>query len=350
MLLLLILYMGFVFQSVADTDVPVTKGATNVTDSGFTANWEPVADAVVYGTYAILTHTALSDETYYIVDDQFDLVDRGTEEEPFPGYEDFEYLDKYMNRTDWTIFMPLYISGQIGLDNRFGDFLQAELCSPPYDLSHDKGKVSVDMTTKSEEQADSIVLVLCDSAGVVLDSVASKLNPEWTEMHFELNGGVKECYLKVKVVGMGIMYLDNLRLSQHLQKGESVDVLYTYAITDQTFYDFLTSDKLKGDSYSYKVAAFINRNGSGFWSDYSLPEPVTVASTTIPMFGTDKIKVYIDEDLHVILSESIMINVYSANGTRIASHRGEPGDNLIKLPVKGFYVIEVGDKIYRSMK
>lgn len=344
----LVLCMSLVIESVANeiSDVPVTKDATDITDSGFTANWEPVIGAIRYGIYTILTHTAPSDGVYHIVNDRFDLVERGTEENPYPGDQDFEYLNDYMNRADWTIAMPLYVSGQLGLDNRFGDFLPAELKSPLYDLSHDNGKVSVAMTAKAVENVDSIILVLCDHNGVVLDSSSSKLNKEWTEMRFELHGGVKECYLKMNLTGDGIMYLDDLRLSQFLRIDESVEVACQNIVTKETSHYFYTSDKLTGDAYSYRVSAYVG----GVWSDYSEPEKVIAASDISVTEKKDDMKVYMGENLHVVLFKNAMINIYSANGVRVAVQNGECGDNVIKLNAKGLYLVEVGDKVYRVIK
>ena len=47
--------------------VPVVKPATNVSDAGFTANWEKVSGANCYTVYTYIRHKAPADETYYFL-------------------------------------------------------------------------------------------------------------------------------------------------------------------------------------------------------------------------------------------------------------------------------------------
>lgn len=63
--------------------VPVVKPATNVSDAGFTANWEKVSGANCYTVYTYIRHKAPADETYYFYNDDFSGFKYGSIESPF---------------------------------------------------------------------------------------------------------------------------------------------------------------------------------------------------------------------------------------------------------------------------
>lgn len=330
-------------------DIPVTKEATNVTDSGFTANWEPAAKADWYGAYAVLTHRAKKDSVYYLVDEDFHRITSGTFEDPKVGDSDFEYLDQYMSRTDWFACMPEYIVGILGLDNFFSPYTPAALLSPIYDLSHDGGTVTVTLTFKGAG-IDTVIVSLCDVNDDVIDMKRSPVTSEWTTVAFELQGGLEESYIGITMEGMGELYIDDLKVSQNLKAGESISLLYAYGTTADTSYDFLTPDKSDGDSYSFKVAAFVNDSGEIIQSDFSELRPVVSPVDMVSTPAIDDTKVFVKEDLHVVLPDPSLIKVYSSNGVCIASQMGEAGDNRIKLPSAGMYLVRVGDEIFKVIK
>lgn len=330
-------------------DIPVTKEATNVTDSGFTANWVAVEDVGWYGTYAVLTYKAKKDSVYYLVDEDFHRITSGTFENPKVGDSDEEYLAQYMSRTDWFVCMPEYIVGVLGLDNFLSPYIPATLLSPIYDLSHDDGTVTVTLTFKGVE-IDTVMVSLCDINDEVIDMKRSPVTAEWSTVAFELQGGLDESYICVTMEGFGKLYIDDLKVSQNLKAGESISLLYAYGTTPDTSYDFLTPDKSDGDSYSFKVAAFVNDSGEIIQSDFSELKPVVSPVDMVSTPAIDDTKVFVKEDLHIVLPEPALIRVYSSNGVCIASQMGEAGDNRIKLPSAGMYLVRVGDEIFKVIK
>lgn len=64
----------------------------------------------------------------------------------------------------------------------------------------------------------------------------------------------------------------------------------------------------------------------------------------------DDTKVFVKGDLHVVLPEPSLIKVYSSNGACIASQMGETGDNSIKLPSAGMYLVRAGDEIFKVIR
>lgn len=63
--------------------VPVVKPATNVSDAGFTANWEKASGANCYTVYTYIRHKAPADEIYYFYNDDFSGFKYGSIESPF---------------------------------------------------------------------------------------------------------------------------------------------------------------------------------------------------------------------------------------------------------------------------
>ena len=63
--------------------VSVVKPATNVSDAGFTANWEKASGANCYTVYTYIRHKAPADETYYFYNDDFSGLRYGCIESAF---------------------------------------------------------------------------------------------------------------------------------------------------------------------------------------------------------------------------------------------------------------------------
>lgn len=338
-------------KTVTALSTPVVKDATDVTDAGFTANWEAVEGADGYAVYASLKHKAIAEEDYYLANEGFEEVPQGTLDNPTEGGE-FVYLDEYTDRCDWEAIFPMYIDGALGLDNTIADLIPGTLYSPYYDLSHDGGKVTVNVTMMGQG-VSSVEVCLYNEDGMV-ESKPIQLTSNWKTYTVEFAHGEVNGYIGImgNKTDFGIFYIDDIKISQHLKTGEITELKYSYGETEKTFYPFFTPDKVAGDSYAFQVRAYAlgeTKEDSPVLSDFSEFKEV-INPNGITTVETDGIKVCMRENLHVVLFKNAMINIYSANGVRVAVQNGECGDNVIKLNAKGLYLVEVGDKVYRVIK
>lgn len=114
--------------------VPVVKPATNVSDAGFTANWEKVSGANCYTVYTYIRHKAPADETYYFYNDDFSGFKYGSIESPFDiGWG---WLDGYTNRSNWYVYGAYSCHGVFGLYNKKSAEQNGMLMSPMYSLQN----------------------------------------------------------------------------------------------------------------------------------------------------------------------------------------------------------------------
>lgn len=113
--------------------VPVVKPATNVSDAGFTANWEKVSGANCYTVYTYIRHKAPADETYYFYNDDFSGFKYGSIESPFDiGWG---WLDGYTNRSNWYVYGAYSCHGVFGLYNKKSAEQNGMLMSPMYNFA-----------------------------------------------------------------------------------------------------------------------------------------------------------------------------------------------------------------------
>ena len=119
---------------VQQLEQPQAKPATNITDNAFTANWQPVDDAVAYCVYTYVKNVAEEDGLYTIIDEDFLGITQGSIIEPAGGDEMLVELDDYTVLPGWMAYAyPTFIPSMVdGL-----------LYSPYLDLRNDDGKYRI---------------------------------------------------------------------------------------------------------------------------------------------------------------------------------------------------------------
>lgn len=330
--------------------VPVVKDATNVSDAGFTANWEAVEGAEGYLPIVLMAHKAAADEQYFLLNEDFHRVTVGTEEEPeYLGL--FVSLEEYMSRGEWVGIMPVCVDGMIGLDNELGSQgLPGTLYSPAYDLSKDGGKAKLAFRAKGTDVA-SVVVTLYDDDEKILFTETKPLTADWSNLTFDLTGGKAESTIEIMVSdGAGILYIDDLQVSQNLKTGEVTEFFYASRQVVETYSTFETPDKGTGDSYSFMVACYVfNEEDEPVISDFSERKEVG-PNTSVSSTEDSDIRVYVAGNLHVVLAAPAPVAVYTVNGICLETLNAEGGDTEIRLAGKGIYIVKAGDRVFRVVK
>lgn len=334
-------------------DTPVMKPATDVTDSGFTANWEAVKGAAEYSFYTYLLHTAPEAEKYALLDTDFSAITEGTLE--VPEYGDFYYLDEIVGRTDWFVSVPMLANGALGISNMLAAYeMPGMLISPYFDLTGDR--VTVEFRALGQNLSAATVGLfydLPDGTSVEITSKPVSLTSEWADYSVTLEGGNEECYVVIACGdGEGTLFLDNLALTQQLEKGEEVFIPYFYEETAATSIYVATPDRKPGDRFAYQASAYrLNADESGFEAQSEYSDLYFVDSDdAIETLAGDKVRVAVTSDgIEIANPTHADVAVYALSGVCVYLNDGGDGVQRVTLG-KGTYVVKVGAKAVKVIR
>ena len=117
---------------------PVVLPATNVTETGFTANWKAVAGAETYTLSVYNPQKVTKDGEYELLFENFNLVSKGTFSEPYFDDNMVVYLSDYdwTYTPDWMVYNGAFARGMV----------TGVVYSPYMDLTNNGGKFTVTFT------------------------------------------------------------------------------------------------------------------------------------------------------------------------------------------------------------
>lgn len=222
---------------------PQVLPASNITSTGFTANWEPVAGAEAYCVFVYIKDVADSDGEYTIVDEDFDGIDVGSLIEPAGGDEYGVDLSAYgyaftygWEAYAYPTFAPSLVAGL--------------LYSPYLDLVNNGGRYKVHITTYANY--DDQIRVESHGAGekqVVIYNVEinSSQAQGLSTKTLEFDNGTRDLFFSaINVTAeVGVAdYIDRVQVTQDLKAG---DVVYTNIASDEAV--------MAEDDYGYEVTS-----------------------------------------------------------------------------------------------
>lgn len=215
-----------VVKAISMLATPVATEATDVSEAGFTARWEAVADAEDYNVYLSKIEEMTEDREATVISEDFAKVTEGTVE--YPQYLKTRLmLDQYTVTPGWYAELSCAAAGYIGLAP-YGSS-PALLCSPALDLSADNGKFSIKVKMKgysySGATTGDTVMVNVYHADKVVERI--KVTLDDTLSDYVINGtkGAAETYVELEFLnGSHKLYIDEIAIVQDLRKG---DVLKT---------------------------------------------------------------------------------------------------------------------------
>ena len=294
-------------QYMVDPDLPKVTAteATDVSDYGFTANWNELTKeeymqnqkAVGYYVPVYAAKVAKEDgERFYLINTDFSfLKNNGTEEEPIqvvsmnenPLVNDF--LNDPTRPLGWKLINPAWVDGVLCLDGQLNNVcVNGQVASVMGDLSVGGGDVHFKFKVKSnydpndantKSNAKTLDVVLYDTKSMPNTIIAQQqitgLTNEWREVEFTLHGGTAQSYVLIKgadqgnLVGDMFYYIDDLQVWQELKKGELARIHYNEGFVKDAINNankdpemsynslyFTTNDLLEGESYAYAVCTY----------------------------------------------------------------------------------------------
>lgn len=341
-----------VVEVLESVDAPKALPATNVTETGFTANWEAVAKATRYMVQLTRIETLTESKSVNILDEDFSKVDKGTLiNVDFISSSD---IDSYTKVPGWSTYMECVAKGYMGI-SPYSDNV-GFIKTPALNLSHDGGKFTVALNmaegsfgTYYEGTNVEIRIYNGDSEEPV-ETKTVVLAKNFKDYTLEFAKGTEGTYVEVYYNGNKKLFVDYITVSQVLSEGDVyssvVEDRELENVTSTTFEVPLTESV----SYSYQVVAYARTVVDGE-IDYMPSAPsdvVNVKLTSSSIDGvqetTDNLKVYAENGGVVVeLAADAVINVYNAAGQQTASVSGRQGANHISV-ASGLNIVKVGAK------
>ncbi len=249
-----------VIRKLASIASPKALPSTDVTSTGFTANWEAVDGANSYLVNIYAKRALTKEETIPTFAEDFSGVKVGTE-------TSLEYsgdLNSYTKRKGWTTdlsktfakgYYVIYPSSSTG-----------NVKTPALDLSTTNGKFQVSIKAATRDyngfnaSSDTLKVELVDLDGKVLESAPVKILDKTglADYTFDFTKGAKDSRISItftKATGSNMkLFIDEIKVLQTFAAGSVVDLL------DNSLSSEATSLKVEmnladGVEYSYSVIA-----------------------------------------------------------------------------------------------
>lgn len=333
---------------------PTVLPETNVTNSGFTANWSPIDGVDDYYFYLYATHTAQIEETYSFVDYDFsDIVSDGTTSSPEVSESfSFEY-------GSWYIFMPVFINRAIGISGMYSnEEYYGYLTSPEYNLSANNGTFEISCALKGST-GDEVEINLYNSNGDIADSKAFALGDNnWGDYTFTMRGGDEYSMIEIVYYGRDNLFIDNLKVYQDLATGDKVTNPIIQRLSSSTSFDvniqeYYRADELYYQLYSVKyIYSYDSEYGeyyvsNAMYSDLTDPCYVTLSTENVKDIETQSpAYAYFNEgQLNIINPENEMVYVYNING--VCVYRDMTNGSVELGLAKGAYIVKIGNKVIK---
>lgn len=339
---------------------PTFLPETNITDTSFTANWQAIEGADEYNVFFYLEHTAESDETFNLADFNFnDIASEGTEDNPvIPEEGDYVY-------NSWYTYLHVFIDGAIGLSGEGSEYWDySYMSSPELDLSSDNGNVTISFRAKAEAGENfDIFLYSADYDGYYEEAdyqAFTTENDQWNEYTFELTGGKESSIIELYYYGMNFLYIDDLKVSQNLSKGEVKTVLLQDILTQDTSIDFVIDEKYRNDDTFYKLYAikYVYAYDPS-WDEYYITGGITSDFTEPRYSPTNSIGIndidvqsaahayFSNEQLYIFNPDNEIVSVYNINGVCLYNATAN-GAISLDIP-NGIYIVKIGGKVIKAV-
>lgn len=242
--------ISFIFDGGIVIPTPNILAATDVTTTGFTANWEAVDEATSYNLEVVEQSTSGQTETSFSED--FSRISVTSDGNTDIGSS----LDKYTNQSGWTGSKVYLAPGGLKLGSSKA---AGSITTPLIDKNSD-GNVTVSINLKEYgTDAPSVEVALVNSSGNVIGTAKTCSPGEVAEdFDFEFIGITSDYKIQIKTsASKKRFYLYSV------QVGGSKDKVYSYNTTATNY----TVSGLTATNYKYRVQA-IGTEGQSYWSDY----------------------------------------------------------------------------------
>ncbi len=337
-------YLSVESLSVSNVDAPVALEGSEITENGFTANWEASTYANQYELSLIRTHEATEDgEIVTYFDDEFEKSPYGldnprstvmtTDGKPV-------VLNDYLIYPGWSLYLGICATDYLGITNMYAPYgYPGALFGPVGDYSLGDGKAHVEGVALTS--VDDVVLKIgfgkldTTSKEITYLGEPQEVTIGTTPSSFEvdINGGAEESQIIIEITDSAeagdFALFDSLKITSTMVTGDIFTGPYEVVTLpyDQTSYT-VEVPFTGNDKFDYTVVGIFGSTRSEESNVITVyaPEPSSV----------DQIR----------LSEGC-VTVYDLNGNKILD---KASIQSIESLDRGVYIVRQSDKIYKVMR
>ncbi len=306
---------------------PVAAQATDITNTGFTANWSAV-DGV--DSYTLTVKEASTDpEANMVIKEDFSNF---TAEKD--GTAEIE-VDDFMNNKGWEGIKIFNSSNKCKMGT---SKVPGTLTSPALDLSADNGNVTIHLNVQAYNTEKTLKIELLNASDGLIETKDITL-PYNSVVSF--TKGANGCKIRFTANKRAYMSYIAIYTGQYdesdLQKAIGKVAAKEQVITDITTTSYTVSNLTPGLVYTYKVTAKKGESVSPFSN--AVKVDISMAGVCDRPQLNNHIRT-IGNNVIVSTTEGKMINIYSIDGVLKHSAVATEGENRFSLS-GGIYIVRV---------
>lgn len=365
---------------VYNLEAPVLKDVTNLDRNKYTAEWSTVPSAERYNYIAYYDRKADKTGEFVVTIEDFTGVKDAdgnltgwTKEDPNPGSYDSYYIPE-MKQAGWKGTQYAPYTDYICLDGwqYYHNHQDAGLISPEMDMSKDGGKFTVNVklagasTIAIDENNNEFTAytqaafalfnyneTTCDYEQAELiypEGYPKAVNGDWKNFTINFTKGSKKSIIGIYAVYADEhLYLDDLKITQKYQAGESLNDPFIFRRWLQEPKVDITIPAFVGKSdVSHRVTAFktnSDRNVKKQYVESKFSELKKVGTANgISNIGLSKAVVKMEgNNVYVNNINGENVQIYTLDGQLVYNNKGEKNIR-VALTQHGAYIVKVGDK------
>ena len=335
---------------------PVVKEATDITATGFTANWEPVEFANVYLATLYKEHTAKADETYTIANASFEgLESTGTLESPETFFDAYQ-LTREDGAYGWYISMAATIPEAMGLDNSFAMFFGPSfMYSPQGNFGQAGGKVALTLDVVAPAD-DNLLVMFAEIVDNMLTPIESSVKsipvtPTMTEQKVTLEGGSDGDVILIFSENDGNVFFGSLKVDVDLKAGAKFSTTEDAVVAETNSCSFKDLTVVDGDVFAYDVmAAYVADSNNIVYSEISDKMEVQLSSSVASVAPAMAAVNVINGIANISNPAMEDVAVFGIDGKCIFTDNNGSESLSVELPAVGIYLVKVGTEIFKVIK
>ncbi|MDE6831978.1 MAG: hypothetical protein K2J07_04520 [Muribaculaceae bacterium] len=357
-----------VVKKISEIAAPEALAATNVSEEGFTANWDAVENADSYIVNIYAAETLAADTDVKVFEEDFSGVNVGT----FTSIEFTGDLNNYTHIPGWITDSNKAFANGYYVIASFTDE-NSSLIMPDLDLSANDGKFTLTINAATANYGtiystnNTITAEIIDGDEVIeTAAVATCDKDEFTDFKFDFTKGsasttIRITYTLAKIVtddkeelDTKKLFIDEIYVTQLLTAGSVVEKQLSSSETEETSLDIKLALE-KGKSYSYAVAA-VGSTVTGLGSSASVSTIQSAFSEKIPVeleiSGIDEINSAAEASAWkagegILGVNGTNVTVHDLMGRTLLSKQLPEGTHNLRVNVRGLVIVTVDGKSFK---
>lgn len=347
-----------VVKVLSSIDAPVALAGSNITANGFTANWNPVADAYMYAVNVYNKTTLAETGEVNLLEEDFSGVTIGTLTSVEFGSLSGN-LDKYTSLPGWYAENPAFAAGYLVL----APFGSGSIVTTPYfDLSSSNGAFSAiinmaEMNYGTTYSGDTVIVSLIDANGSAIEAQEVVMKSGFENYTVNFTKGAANTAVKVTYAGSKKIFIDNFTIKQVLPAGYVLTSLEQTIETEETSANVTTQKAMTEDgsvAYAYTVEAIGQTVSSGeivdIYSDPSNTIDVKIVSSAGELNSDDaSVKAYRSsaKELTVNTVNPCDVQIFDITGKLLNTATLPIGTTTLPLSTNGLVIVKIGNKVVK---